>query len=83
MCYLAQDLAANFICEINCLALDGFNLNTVHKLSSEEEKSRRSQDTNPGLQGAMQPPTTFKLIFSPIVELVIFEILTNSRTGTS
>ena len=28
---------ANWICEIYCLALDGFDLNTVHKLSSKEK----------------------------------------------
>ena len=30
-------------CEIHCLALDGFDLNIVHKLSSKVEKSRRNQ----------------------------------------
>ena len=29
---------ANCICEIHCLAQDGFDLNTVHKLSSQEWK---------------------------------------------
>ena len=36
--YLALDVTASFICEIHCLALDGFNLNTVHKLSNKEKK---------------------------------------------
>ena len=31
---LALDATANCICEIRCIALDGFDLNTVHKLSS-------------------------------------------------
>ena len=42
------------ILEIHCIALDGFDLNTVHKLSSTEkssqrEKSWRNHDSNPGL----------------------------------
>ena len=36
------------IYEINCLALDGFNLNSVHKLSSKEKLSWQSQGSNPG-----------------------------------
>ena len=32
--YSALDITANFIWEIQCLALDGFDLNIVHKLSS-------------------------------------------------
>ena len=36
--YLAVDATSNCICEIHCLALDGYNLNTVHKLSSKEKK---------------------------------------------
>ena len=35
--YLALEATTNWICEIHCLALDGFNLKTVHKLSSEEK----------------------------------------------
>ena len=31
---IALDVTANCICEIHCLALDGFDLNTYHKLSS-------------------------------------------------
>ena len=62
--YLALDVTANCNCEIHCLALDGFDLNTVHQLCSKEKKSRRCQDLNPGLLGkkqecfhcAMQPP---------------------------
>ena len=43
--YLALDVTTNCICEIQCLALDGFVLNTVHKLSSKEKKkSRQSND---------------------------------------
>ena len=37
--YLALDVTANCICEILCLALDGFDLCNVHKLSSKEKKS--------------------------------------------
>ena len=64
--YLALDVTVNCICEIHCLALEGFDLNTVHKLCSKEknsrrEKSRWSRDLNPGLLGgkhlcATQPP---------------------------
>ena len=36
--YLALDVTASCICEIHCLALDGFDLNTVHQLSSKEKK---------------------------------------------
>ena len=38
---VALDVSANWICGIHCLALDGFNLNTVHKLSSIEKNSQR------------------------------------------
>ena len=38
---VALDVTANCICEIHCLALDGFNINTVHKLSSVEKNSQR------------------------------------------
>ena len=37
--YLAVDISANWNCEIHSLALDGFDHNAVHKLSSEEKKS--------------------------------------------
>ena len=36
--YLPFDITVNCICEIHCSALDGFDHNTVHKLSSEEKK---------------------------------------------
>ena len=36
------DVTANCQCEIHCLVLDGFNLNTVHKLSSNEKKLGRA-----------------------------------------
>ena len=36
--YLALDFTANCICEIHCIALDGFDLSTAHKLSSKEKK---------------------------------------------
>ena len=59
-----------WICEIQCIAPDGFDLdlNTVHWLCSKdnylEKKSQQSQDSNPGLLGgkwecflcATQPP---------------------------
>ena len=67
---LAPDITANCICEIHCLALDWFDLNTVHKLSSQEKKSRLTCDSNSGLQGgkqecfhcAMQPPNSSEKI---------------------
>ena len=52
--YLALDITANCICEIHCLALDGFDLNSVHKLSSKDKKSQQSRDPNPGLLGGKQ-----------------------------
>ena len=60
-----MDITSNCICEIYCLALDWFDLNTVPKLSSKEKKSWLSQDSNPGLLGrkqecflcATQPPS--------------------------
>ena len=39
---VALDVTANCICEIHCLALDGFDLNIVHKLSSGEKKPQWS-----------------------------------------
>ena len=74
--YLALNVTANCICEIQCLALDGFNLNTVHKLSSKEKKSQRSRDSNQRHLGgkqecflcATQPPPPshlLRLISSP------------------
>ena len=42
------------IFEIHSFALDGFNLNTVHKLSSKEKKSLWSWVSNPGLLGDIQ-----------------------------
>ena len=50
MC-LALSVTAKCICEIRCLALNGFDLNTVYKLCSKEKKSTRSQDLNLGLLG--------------------------------
>ena len=44
----ALDVTANSICEIHCLALDEFDLNTAHKLSSEEKKIQRRRDSSPG-----------------------------------
>ena len=63
---LTLDVTLNCIKEIHCLALDGFVLNTVHKLSSKDKKSRLGLNLNPGLLGgkqerflcATQPPKT-------------------------
>ena len=62
--HLDLDVTANCICEIRFLALDGFDPNAVHQLSSKDEKSQQSRDSKPGLLGgkqecflcAMQPP---------------------------
>ena len=47
--YLALDVTAYWIREIHCIALDMFDFNTVHKLSSKEKKSWANQDFNTGL----------------------------------
>ena len=52
--YLAVDVIGNCICEIQCLALDGFDLNTAHKQSCKEKKSWQTRDLNPGLLGGKQ-----------------------------
>ena len=52
--YLAMGVTANCICEIHCIALDGFDLSTVHKLSSKEKKSQLSWASNQGLLGRKQ-----------------------------
>ena len=49
--YIALDVPPNCICEIHCIALDGFNLNTVHILSSKEKKSQPSHGSNSELLG--------------------------------
>ena len=36
--YLDLAITANCISENNCLALDGFDLNTVHKIRQQREK---------------------------------------------
>ena len=46
--YLVLDVTANCIREIHCLALDGFDLNTVHKLSSKEKKILAEPGFKPG-----------------------------------
>ena len=48
---LNLDVTTNCICEIHFLALAGFDLNTVRKLSRKQEKSWRSRDSNLGLLG--------------------------------
>ena len=47
--FLALDVTASCICEIHSLAVDGFNINGVHKLSSKEVLG-----FNPGLPGGKQ-----------------------------
>ena len=48
---LALNVTVNCICEIQCLALVGLDLNIVHKLSGKEKESRQSRDSNLGLLG--------------------------------
>ena len=52
--FLALDITAYCISGIYCRALDEFNLDTVNKLSSEEKKPLRSQDSKLGLLGRNQ-----------------------------
>ena len=52
--FSALDVTTNCIYEIHCVALDRFVLYAVHKLRSKEKKSRRSWDSNLGLQGGKQ-----------------------------
>ena len=52
--YFALDVTAYCICEIHCLALDGFNLNLLYKLSSKEKKSWQRRDSNPKMEGGNQ-----------------------------
>ena len=52
--YLALDITANCICEIHWLALDGLDLNTVHKLRSKREDYPPSQDSTLGLLAGKQ-----------------------------
>ena len=52
--YLAVVAIANCICEIGCLVLDGFDLNTAHRQSCKEKKSWQTRDLNPGLLGGKQ-----------------------------
>ena len=80
-----MDVTANCICEIDCLALDGFDLNPVHKLISKEKKSRQSWDSNPGQLGgkqecflcAAQPPKVRKKLTN-----CLSISNTNTSTGT-
>ena len=52
--YLALDVTANCICEIHCIAPDGFDLYTVYQQSSKEKPSPLSRDSNQGLLGGKQ-----------------------------
>ena len=46
-----MDITANCICEIHSLALDVFNLNTDHELSSKEINFQREKIlTEPGIE---------------------------------
>ena len=52
--YLSIDITAYCICEIHCIALDEFDLKTVHQLNSKEKKSQLRRDSNPGLLGGKE-----------------------------
>ena len=68
--YLALDVTANCICEIQCLALGGFNLNTFHTPSNKEKKILVELGFDPRGAGweqkcflyAMQSPSSGKTI---------------------
>ena len=77
--YLALDVTAYCICKIHCLALEWFNLNTVHKLSGREEKSRQSQNLNPGLLGWKQSASSAQCSHSSWCELKSSKIGINSN----
>ena len=67
---LAMDVTANCICEIHCLALDGFNLNSVHKLSSKEKKSKAEPGIKPRAAGweAIMLPLCYAAPYTPNVK---------------
>ena len=55
--YLVLDVTANCFCEICCLGLDGFDLNSAHQLSYKEKKILVDSTkifVNPGLLGVKQ-----------------------------
>ena len=57
--YLALDVTTYCIREIHCLALDGFDINTIHKLrskekNSQEENCQRGRDSDLGLLDVKQ-----------------------------
>ena len=77
--YLALDVTTNCICEIHGITLDGFNLNTAHKLSSKEKKILTEPGFKPGAASwkqecylcATQPPCQFRsYTFCPIGLLI-------------
>ena len=51
---LVHDVSSNCICGGLCLALDGFDLKTVHKLSTQKKILRQGQDSNLGLLNGMK-----------------------------
>ena len=83
-----MDVTANCSCEIHCVALYGFDLNTVHKLSSIEKRSLQSWDSNSGLLGgkhecflcAMQPLPPHKIRSKRMI-IVWLGIALNMRGG--
>ena len=54
--FLALDVTANCICEIRRLALDGFDINTVHKLRSKEKKISAEPGFEPRAAGLPNTP---------------------------
>ena len=49
--YLAQDITPNGISGIHCLAQDGFDLNTVHKICTKEKKNIKPVVLRPPCNG--------------------------------
>ena len=45
--YLAQDITPNGISGIHCLAQDGFDLNTVHKICTKDKKKYQTSGATP------------------------------------
>ena len=74
-------MTANCICEIHFLALDGFNLNTVHKLGIKEKNVLAEPRFQPGVAGwdarmqplcyATPPPPLSTHLLSAILEIEI------------
>ena len=52
--YFILDVTTNCICEVHCLALDGFDRNALQKLGSKEKRYHTNWYSNLGLLGGKQ-----------------------------